>query len=409
MDLTLGSSVIDRLLALPLSYFERRPVGELSQRLGELNTIRSFLTGTALISILNIIFAIIYLGVMFAYSPLLSGVALSTFPLYILLVFVVAPIYKALIRKRAVASARTQSHLIEVIGGIQTVKAQHFELTARWKWQDRYRHFVSEGFKSSALGATAGEIGNFLNQVSGLLVLWVGMFLILQGEFTLGQLIAFRIISGNVTGPLLQLAGLYQGFQGVQLSMERLSDIIDQNPELNNSNELGQISLPAIKGNVRFESIQFRFGSTGPYQLDDVNVEIPAGSFVGIVGQSGSGKSTLMKLLPRLYQPSKGRIFIDDYDIDKVELSSLRRQIGIVPQDSLLFEGTVAENIALNDPKASTDAIIDAAKLACAHEFIMTLPQGYATPLAERGSNLSGGQRQRIAIARTILGNHKCW
>ena len=264
---------------------------------------------------------------------------------------------------------------------------------------------MTEGFKSSALGATAGEIGNFLNQVSGLLVLWVGMFLILQGEFTLGQLIAFRIISGNVTGPLLQLAGLYQGFQGVQLSMERLSDIIDQNPELNNSNELGQISLPAIKGNVRFESIQFRFGSTGPYQLDDVNVEIPAGSFVGIVGQSGSGKSTLMKLLPRLYQPSKGRIFIDDYDIDKVELSSLRRQIGIVPQDSLLFEGTVAENIALNDPKASTDAIIDAAKLACAHEFIMTLPQGYATPLAERGSNLSGGQRQRIAIARTILSN----
>ena len=230
-----------------------------------------------------------------------------------------APIYKSLIRKRAVASARTQSHLIEVIGGIQTVKAQHFELTARWKWQDRYRNFVTEGFKSSALGATAGEIGNFLNQVSGLLVLWVGMFLVLQGEFTLGQLIAFRIISGNVTGPLLQLAGLYQGFQGVQLSMERLSDIIDQNPELNNSDELGQIALPSITGNVRFEDIQFRFGSSGPYQLDNVNVNIPAGSFVGIVGQSGSGKSTLMKLLPRLYDPAQGRIFIDDYDINKVE------------------------------------------------------------------------------------------
>ena len=405
MDLTLGSSVIDRLLALPLSYFERRPVGELSQRLGELNTIRGFLTGTALLSVLNIIFAVVYLGVMFAYSPLLSGVALSTFPLYVFLVFGVAPIYKSLIRKRAVAAAKTQSHLIEVIGGIQTVKAQHFELTARWKWQDRYRNFVNEGFKSASLGATAGEIGNFLNQVSGLLVLWVGMGMILNGEFTLGQLIAFRIISGNVTGPLLQLAGLYQGFQGVQLSMERLSDIIDQNPELNNSDEIGQISLPAIKGNVRFESIKFRFGSTGPYQLDDVSVDIPAGSFVGIVGQSGSGKSTLMKLLPRLYKPLRGRIFIDDYDIDKVELSSLRRQIGIVPQDSLLFEGTVAENIALNDPKASTDSIIDAAKLACAHDFIMSLSQGYATPLAERGSNLSGGQRQRLAIARTILSN----
>ena len=405
MDLTLGSAVIDRLLALPLSYFERRPVGELSQRLGELNTIRGFLTGTALISVLNIIFAVVYLVVMFVYSPLLSGVALSTFPLYVLLVFAVAPIYKSLIRKRAVASARTQSHLIEVIGGIQTVKAQHFELTARWKWQDRYRHFVSEGFKSVALGATAGEIGNFLNQVSGLLVLWVGMWLVIKGEFTLGQLIAFRIISGNVTGPLLQLAGLYQGFQGVQLSMERLGDIIDQNPELQNAEEIGQISLPSILGNVRFEHVSFRFGASGPYQLDDVTVEIPVGSFVGIVGQSGSGKSTLMKLLPRLYQPARGRIFIDDYDIGKVDLSSLRRQIGIVPQDSLLFEGTVSENIALNDPQASTEAIIQAAKLACAHDFIMSLGQGYATPIAERGANLSGGQRQRIAIARTILSN----
>ena len=405
MDLTLGTAVIDRLLALPLSYFEKRPVGELSQRLGELNTIRGFLTGTALISVLNLIFAALYLVVMFIYSPLLSGVALSTFPFYLLLVFVVAPINKGLIRKRAVASARTQSHLIEVIGGIQTVKAQHFELTSRWKWQDRYRHFVSEGFKSAALGATAGEIGGFLNLVSGLLVLWIGMGMVINAEFTLGQLIAFRIISGNVTGPLLQLAGLYQGFQNVQLSMERLSDIIDQNPELQNADEIGQIALPSIVGNVRFENVSFRFGASGPYQLDDVSVSIKAGSFVGIVGQSGSGKSTLMKLLPRLYQPAKGRIFIDDYDIGKVDLSSLRRQIGIVPQDSLLFEGTVAENIALNDPQASTESIITAAKIACAHDFIMSLSQGYATFISERGSNLSGGQRQRIAIARTVLSN----
>ena len=405
MDLTLGTAVIDRLLALPLSYFEKRPVGELSQRLGELNTIRGFLTGTALISVLNLIFAALYLVVMFIYSPLLSGVALSTFPFYLLLVFVVAPINKGLIRKRAVASARTQSHLIEVIGGIQTVKAQHFELTSRWKWQDRYRHFVSEGFKSAALGATAGEIGGFLNLVSGLLVLWIGMGMVINAEFTLGQLIAFRIISGNVTGPLLQLAGLYQGFQNVQLSMERLSDIIDQNPELQNADEIGQIALPPIVGNVRFENVSFRFGASGPYQLDDVSVSIKAGSFVGIVGQSGSGKSTLMKLLPRLYQPAKGRIFIDDYDIGKVDLSSLRRQTGIVPQDSLLFEGTVAENIALNDPQASTESIITAAKIACAHDFIMSLSQGYATFISERGSNLSGGQRQRIAIARTVLSN----
>lgn len=405
MDLTLGSAVIDRLLALPLTYFEKRTIGDLSQRIGELNTIRSFITGTALMSLLNIVFASLYLIVMIIYSPLLTAVALSTLPIYLLITFAISPIYKNLIRKRAIAQARTQSHLIEVLGGIQTVKAQHFELTARWKWQDRYREYVDQGFKSVALGSAASEVGNFLNQFSGLLVLWVGMWLILSGNLTLGQLIAFRIISGNVTGPLLQLAGIYQGFQGVQLSMERLSDVLDQKSELGNNEELGQISLPPIIGNIRFEKVSFRFAKTGIRQVDEVDIEIPAGSFVGIVGQSGSGKSTLMKLLPRLYEVESGRIFVDDYDISKVNLTSLRRQIGIVPQDSLLFEGTIAENISLNDPQASNDAIISAAKIACAHDFIMSMGQGYATPLAERGANLSGGQRQRLAIARTILSN----
>ena len=259
------------------------------------------------------------------------------------------------------------------MGGIQTVKAQHFELTARWKWQDRYREFVNQGFRSAVLGATSGEVGKFLNQFSGLLVLWVGMWLVLQGELTLGMLIAFRIISSNVTGPLLQLSGLYQGFQKVQISMERLSDIIDQNPELSSSDEVGQIPLPPITGSIRYEDVTFRFGDKGPNQVEKVSLSIEPGSFVGVVGQSGSGKSTLMKLLPRLYDVDSGRIFVDDYDISKVNLSSLRRQVGIVPQDSLLFEGTIAENISMNDPQATTESIIEAAKIACAHDFIMSL------------------------------------
>ena len=405
MDLTLGSAVIDRLLALRLSYFEKRPVGELSQRLGELNNIRNFLTGTALVSALNIIFASIYIVVMFLYSPLLSVVSLSILPIYIGMILFVSPVYKNLIRKKAQAQAKTQSYLIEVIGGIQTVKAQHFELSARWNWQDRDRSFVTEGFKSSVLGSTTGEIGTFLNQVSGLIVLWVGMSLVLKGEFTLGQLIAFRIISSNVTGPLLQLAGLYQGFQSVQISLERLSDILDQPNEINPELELQQISLPPLKGNVRFEDVCFRFSGSKNRQLNDVNLNIPAGSFVGIVGQSGSGKSTLMKLVPHLYPTESGSIYIDGYDISKIGLSGLRKQIGIVPQDSLLFEGTVAQNIALNDPNATNDSIIKAASIAVAHDFIMELPEGYATRISEKGSNLSGGQRQRIAIARTILSN----
>ena len=362
------------------------------------------MTGTALVSVLNIVFSLLYLVVMVIYSPLLTAVSLSTLPLYFLIIFVVAPIYRNLLRKRAAAQAQTQSHLIEVLGGIQTVKAQHFEVTARWKWQDRYREFVDQGFRSTALGSTTGEIGNFLNQLSSLLVLWVGMFLVLEGQLTLGMLIAFRIISGKVTGPLLQLSGLYQGFQKVQISMERLSDIVDQNPEFSSKEDIEQISLPPIRGSIRFEHVSFGFSEKGPRQVSNVSLEINEGSFVGIVGQSGSGKSTLMKLLPRLYNVDEGRIFLDNYDVSKVNLSSLRRQIGIVPQDSLLFEGTVAQNICLNDPEASTESMIEVSKLACAHDFII-LPSGYATQIAERGSNLSGGQRQRIAIARTLLSN----
>lgn len=406
MDLTLGSAVIDRLLSLPLRYFEKRPVGELSQRLGELNNIRGFLTGTALISVMNLFFALMYLVVMVIYSPLLTAVALSTFPIYLALVIFIAPIFKQMIRKKAIAQARTSSHLIEVLTGIQTVKAQNSQLTSRWKWQDRYKEFVNQGFRAVTVGTISGQIGGFLTQLSSLMVIWIGMIEVLNGNLTLGQLIAFRIIAGNVTGPLLQLSTLWQGFQGVQLSMERLGDILNQTAEQTPEESL-QIALPPLQGNLRYENVKFRFGKNGPYQVNDVDLSVEAGSFIGIVGQSGSGKSTLMKLLPRLYRIDEGNIYIDNYDISKVELNSLRKQIGMVPQDSLLFEGTIAENIALNDPTADDEDIIKAATIACAHEFIMGLPQGYATPIAERGSNLSGGQRQRIAIARTILDNPK--
>lgn len=404
MDLLLGSQVIDRLLRLPLRFFEKRPVGELSQRLGELASLRGFLTGTAITSTLDLLFAVIYIFIMLLYSPLMTAVALGTIPIYAGMILLIAPTYRRLIRKQAQYSAKTQSHLIETLSGIQTVKAQHFELNSRWRWQERYSGQIAEAFKSVVLGSSASEIGNFLNQLSSLLIIWVGVYQVVNGELSLGQLIAFRIIAGYVTGPILRLSGLWQGFQQVEISMERLADIIDQTPEAGN-NDAEQISLPPIDGNIRFENLKFRFGKSGDYQVNNVNLTIESGSFVGIVGQSGSGKSTLMKLLPRLYSPNNGRILIDGYDISKVSLSSVRQQIGIVPQDCLLFEGTIRENISMNNPEASTEQIIDAAKAAEAHDFIMELPDGYNTRLGERGAGLSGGQKQRIAIARTLLQN----
>ncbi len=404
MDLLLGSQVIDKLLRLPLRFFEKRPVGELSQRLSELGTLRGFLTGTAITSALDLLFATIYILIMLMYSPLLTAVALGTVPLYVLMILLIAPIYRKLIRHQAQFAARTQSHLIETLGGIQTVKAQHFELNSRWRWQERYSGQIAEGFKSVVLGSSAGEIGNFLNQLSSLLIIWVGVYQVVNGDLSLGQLIAFRIIAGYVTGPILRLSSLWQGFQQVGISMERLADIVDQVPEAG-ERDADQISLPPIKGNVSFDTLKFRFGTQGPMQIDGVDLSVEAGSFIGIVGQSGSGKSTLMKLLPRLYEPNEGRILIDGYDISKVSLSSVRQQIGIVPQDCLLFEGTIRENITMNVPEADTEAVIRVARAAEAHDFIMELPDGYGTHLGERGAGLSGGQRQRIAIARTLLQN----
>ena len=404
IDLSLSSQVIDHLLRLPLNYFDQRRVGELAGRVGELERIRQFMTGTALTVVLDAIFSVIYIAVMLSYDLLMTAVALVTVPLFTLLIVLVSPVVQRLLRRRAERYADAQSYLVEVLSGMQTVKAQAIELNSRWNWYERYARYVSAGFKTILTQTTAGSISNFLNKLSSLLLLWVGATLVLNNEMTLGELIAFRIISSNVTGSLLRFVQVWQSFQETAMSVERLRDILEASPEADESDR-NNIPLPEIQGAVRFEDITFRFTQNGPLNLTNINREFEAGDFVGIVGQSGSGKSTLMKLLQRLYPPASGRIFVDGYDLAKVELYSLRRQIGVVLQDTLLFNGTVQENISLTNPDATTDEVIQAAKIAVAHDFIMGLPNGYNTVVGERGSSLSGGQRQRISIARTVLQN----
>ncbi|MBD2362837.1 peptidase domain-containing ABC transporter [Anabaena minutissima FACHB-250] len=401
IDMGLGSQIIDHLLRLPLRYFEKRPVGELSTRINELENIRQFLTGTALTVGLDAVFSVVYIIVMLFYSWQLTLVGLGTIPVFIVITLIASPTVSRQLRTKAERNASTQSYLVEVMSGIQTVKAQNIELRSRFSWQERYARYVAAGFKTVVTSTLANSTGDFLNKLSSLLVLWVGAYLVLQGELTLGELIAFRIISGYVTGPILRLARLWQSFQETALSLERLSDIVDtpQEAEIDRYN----IPLPEIQGSIKYENVSFRFANNGPLQLSSVNLEIPQGKFIGIVGQSGSGKSTMMKLLLRLYDVESGRILIDGYDIAKVELYSLRRQVGVVPQETLLFDGTVQENIALTNPDATTEEIIEAARVAAAHEFIMGLPNGYNTRVGERGAGLSGGQRQRIAIARSVL------
>ena len=402
IDINIGSSIISRLLRLNARYFEKRPVGELASRLNELDKIRSFLTGTALTVVLDAFFALLYFGVMFFYSPLLAGIILASIPVLLILILGITPITQKLIRQRAEAHSRTHSYMVEILNGIQTVKLQNSELTARRNWESRHLDDINKGFKTVLANTVSSNGLQLINKTTNILVICFGAGLVLDNQLTLGQLIAFRIISGYVTQPILRLANTWNTFQEVSMSIERLGDVVNQ-PLETTEDEYSNICMPPIKGEVHFDEVSFSYSSSSTPQLSGVSLTIPPGSFTGLVGQSGCGKSTILKLVPRLYQPTQGKVLIDGYDVGKVELYSLRRQLGFVPQDCLLFEGTIYNNIAVADPEAEADQVIQAAQLACAHDFIMTLPNGYNTFLGEKGSGLSGGQRQRVALARMLL------
>tara|TARA_E500000331_G_scaffold298674_1_gene298642 strand:- start:1428 stop:4355 length:2928 start_codon:yes stop_codon:yes gene_type:complete len=406
IDQKLGSEVIDHLLRLPLEYFDRRPVGELGTRIGELEKIRNFITGRGLSTILDAGYSLIYIGVMLLYSSYLTLIALIVLPIQVALTIIGAPLFRKQFRESAEDNAKTQSHLIEVITGIQTVKAQNIETTSRWRWQDLYSKYIASSFKKTITGTVLNQTSQVLQKISQLLVLWIGASMVLDGQLTLGQLIAFRIISGYVTQPILRLTTIWQNVQELRVSFERLGDVINTNTE-SDENDRGKLSLPNVSGLVKFNNVSFNFQYNLKPVLNKINLDIPIGSFVGIVGKSGSGKSTLMKLLSRLYSPNEGIITIDNYDIDKVELYSLRRQIGIVPQDPLLFSGTITENISGDNDECSEQEIVEAAKISESHDFIMQMSSGYNTKIGERGSSISGGQRQRIAIARTLFSKPK--
>ena len=231
IDIATSGNILTHLFKLPLGYFDRRPVGEISTRLAELGKIRGFLTGTALTLVLDVIFGTIYFFVLISYSGLLTAVALCVVPLYLALVYIVAPVIKRQLRIAAEANAAASSLMVESLTGIQTVKAQHAETTLRWRWQQRYARFISSNFRTALIGATSGSIGSFFNEIGGLAVLWVGAYLVLEGQLTIGQLIAFRIISGNVVGPIIRLAGTWQTIQSLQISIERLADVVDAQTE----------------------------------------------------------------------------------------------------------------------------------------------------------------------------------
>ena len=403
MDVALSSRLFKNITMLPVSYFQKWQVGDVVSRLGELQTLRSFMTGSSLTIILDIVFAVVYFCVMFLYSSMLSIIVLIMIPLFVILNLVVAPIFKRLINDQFLIGSENRSFLIETITGIHTVKASSVESQFTRRYEEMLARLVKAALAVINLANVANSIGTFLFSMFNLVILWIGALNVIDGEISVGELIAFQMIAGQLIAPVMRLINQWQYFQKIRVSMERLADIMDEDtePAFNPS----RTTLPSLRGDIALEKLAFSYTPEGGKVLDNVNIRIPAGMKVGIVGRSGSGKSTLTKLIQRLYLPDTGRILIDGVDIAQVEPAWLRRQIGVVLQDSKLFSGTVEENIRIACPNATHEDVVKAAKLAGADEFVSKFPHGYETFVGERGSLLSGGQRQRIAIARALISN----
>jgi ATP-binding cassette, subfamily B, bacterial len=375
-------------------------VGDTVARVQELEEIRQFLTSTALTVVLDSIFSVVYLGMMAYYNLKLTGVALAVIPLFAILTLISTPILRNWLNETFNRSADSQSFLVETVTGIHSVKAHAAEKTTRDRWEGLYARFVRTGFRATTTANISNHIGDFLTSFSALLILWVGAQLVIKQELTIGQLVAFQMLSGRVTGPLLRLIQLWQTLQEVLLAVDRIGDILNTAPEAEPGTGL---MLPPLRGQVSFDRVFFRYKEEQEPILRGISFDVEPGMFVGIVGRSGSGKSTLSKLIQRLYPAESGRILIDGFDIKSADLASLRPQIAVVLQEDFLFNGTILENITLGNPDVSAEQVVEAARLAVAHDFICDLPHGYETNVGERGTSLSGGQRQRITLARLFL------
>ena len=401
IDVELGARLFRHLLALPMAYFQSRRVGDSVARIRELENIRSFLTGNALTVVLDIAFSFVFLAVMFWYSVELTLIVVASIPCYIALSVLFTPVIRKRLDDKFNKGAENQSFLVETISGIDTVKAMAVEPRWTHKWDQQLAGYVTAGLGVTNVATVASGGVNLISKLVTALIMWIGAGLVIDNELTVGALIAFNMLSGQVSQPILRLAQLWNDFQQVGISMSRLGDILNTHPEI-----AGQKSrLPKLAGAIEFDQVSFRYRPDASDVIRQVSLKVTPGEVIGIVGRSGSGKSTLTKLVQRLYVPDRGRVLIDGQDLAIIDTTSLRHQIGVVLQENTLFNRSIRANIALSNPTLPLEAIIEAAKLAGAHEFICELPEGYDTMVGEHGTGLSGGQRQRIAIARALITN----
>jgi len=403
IDVELGARLFQHLLALPTAYFQTRRVGDSVARVRELENIRTFLTSSALTLVIDLFFTFVFLGVMFIYSPLLTLVVLAGFPFYVGISAGATPRFRQLLDEKFKRGAESQAFLVESVTGVETLKAMAVEPQMQRRWEEQLAGYVAASFRVLRLGNTASNSVQFVNKAVMAGILYFGARLVISGDLTVGELVAFNMLAGRVSQPVLRLAQIWQDFHQARLSVERLGDILNTAPEPRFNP--ARAALPAIRGDVTFDHVVFRYRIDGPEILHDVSFSVSAGQVIGIVGPSGSGKSTVAKLIQRLYIPERGRVLVDGVDLAMVDTSWLRRQVGAVLQENVLFNQSIRDNISLPDPAMPIERVVEAAKLAGAHDFILELPEGYDTIVGERGASLSGGQRQRIAIARALVTN----
>ncbi len=402
IDVELGARLFRHLMQLPLAYFQARRVGDSVARVRELENIRSFLTGNALTVVLDVLFSVIFIAVMLFYSVPLTLIVLASMPLYIAVSIMVVPILRKRLDEKFARGAENQAMLVETVTGIQTVKASALEPSFSRRWDNQLAAYVSASFKTQNLATLGHEGINLIGKLIGAATLWWGARLVIDQQLSVGQFIAFNMFAQRVAQPIMRMAQLWTDFQQTGISMARLGDILNTRTE---APPQSAAQLPPLKGRIQFDAVSFRYRPEAPPVLNTLSLDIAPGQVIGIVGRSGCGKSTLTKLVQRLYSPEQGRVLVDGIDISLIDAAQLRRQIGVVLQENLLFNRSVRENIAITDPAAPIEAVMHVAQLSGAHDFISELPEGYDTIVGEQGGGLSGGQRQRIAIARALFTN----
>jgi len=392
------------MLALPLGYFKVRKIGDFITRFGENMKIRNFLTNTALTLVLDVILIIVYLSLMFYYNIQMTILVLLFIPIFSIMTLLFTPILKRLNIDSFTARAESESHLIESINAIDTIKSMNIEYPTRWKWEDKFIKTLNIDFKLFNTAMYFHSIGDFVGTLSSTLILWYGANKVMDGALSVGELMAFMALMGSVITPINRIITSWDTLQQTLVSVDRLNDVFTAKTEFPESTEEATgIVLKEPKGELLFENVYFRYGGDDdPYILSNINLKIDPGQTVAVVGRSGSGKTTLVRLLSRFYDVTEGKIMIDGCDIKNLNLSHLRRLVGFVLQENFIFNGTIRENISLGDPEETMEKVIEAARLANAHDFITNLALGYETKVGESGLQLSGGQKQRIAIARVL-------